>query len=87
MSSVLPNLVDSTEKPLRYHRGDNIVVFHYYQQYVSPGQVSKFPDLMEASHVDLTGNPGAACRYLTIAFTLGRLYVLWDERDTCCVLA
>ena len=24
--------VDNTEKPLRYHRGDSVVVFQFYQQ-------------------------------------------------------
>ena len=25
-------IVNNTEKPLRYHRGDSVVVFQYYQQ-------------------------------------------------------
>ena len=31
MYSVLRNFVDNTEKPLRYHQGDIVVVFQYYQ--------------------------------------------------------
>ena len=31
---------------------------------VIPGHVTKFPALMAASHVDLGGNPVAACKYL-----------------------
>ena len=29
---MLRAFVDNTEKPLCYHRGDSVVVFHYYQQ-------------------------------------------------------
>ena len=39
---------------------------------VRPGQVSKLPDLVEASHVNLTGKPTAACGHLNSAPPLGR---------------
>ena len=45
-------------------------------EYVSPGHVAKFPFLVSLSHVDFTGNPAAACMYLTRASKLGRLYAL-----------
>ena len=38
VSSVLRTLVDNTEKPLRYHRGDSVVIFQYYQQTPSRGK-------------------------------------------------
>ena len=34
-SSVLGNFVDNTGKPLQYHRDDSVVVFRYYQQFLS----------------------------------------------------
>ena len=34
-------------------------------EYVNPGHVSKFSFLIASSHVDFTGNPAAACIYLT----------------------
>ena len=39
---------------------------------VNPGHVSKFPFLIALSCVDLTGNPAAACIYLTRDSMLGR---------------
>ena len=55
-------------------------------KYVSPTQVTKLPSLMATSHIDLTENYVAECRYLTSASTLGWSYVLWDERYACWVL-
>ena len=52
-------------------------------EYVSPGHVSKFPFFISLSHMDLTGNPNAACMYRTSASTLGRSYALYDERVVC----
>ena len=48
-------------------------------EYVSPDHVSKIPFLIDLRHVDLTGNPAAACMYRTSASTLGRLYELCAE--------
>ena len=45
-------------------------------EYVSPGHVAKFPFLIALIHVDFTGNPAAACMYLTRASKIGRLYAL-----------
>ena len=45
-----------------------------------PGQVMKFPDFIDFSHVDLTVNPAAACKYLTTASTLGRSYALLHSK-------
>ena len=40
-SSVLHTFVDNTERPLRYHRGDSVVVFLYYQhKHFTPSTVS-----------------------------------------------
>ena len=41
-------------------------------EYVNPGHVSKFPFLIDLSHVYLTGNPAATCIYRTRASMLGR---------------
>ena len=43
-------------------------------EYVRLGQFSKFPATTEDSHGNLTGNPAAACGYLTSDSTLGRSY-------------
>ena len=51
--------------------------------YVSPGHVSNFPFLIALSHVELIGNPAAACMYRTSAYTLGRLYALCAEGVVC----
>ena len=45
-------------------------------EYMRPGKISNFPALMDASHINLTGDPAAACRYLTSASTLGRSYTM-----------
>ena len=45
-------------------------------EYVSPGHVAKFPFLIALIHVDFTGNPAAACMYLTRASELGISYAL-----------
>ena len=60
-------------------RGKYLVAF----EYVSPGHVSKFPLFIALNHVDLTGNPDAACLYLTSASTFGRSYALYTERVVC----
>ena len=41
-------------------------------EYVNPGPVSKFPFLIDLSHVDLTGNPDEACIYRTSDSMIGR---------------
>ena len=52
-------------------------------EYVSPGHVSKLPLFIALSHIDLNGNPDAACMDCTSASTLGRSYVLYSERIVC----
>ena len=52
-------------------------------EYVSPEHVSNFPFFIYLSHVDLTGNPDAACMYPTSASTLGRSYALYAEGVVC----
>ena len=49
---------------------------------VKPVHEAYFPALMSSSHVDQTGNPDAACKYLTKASTLGRSYALYVTRET-----
>ena len=44
--------------------------------YVNPGHELKFPFFIALSHVDRTGNPAAACIYLTSASMLGKSYKL-----------
>ena len=48
-------------------------------EYVSPGQVSKFPIFISLSHVDFNGKPDAACMYRTSSSTLGRSYALYTK--------
>ena len=40
----------------------------------------KFPAFIDFSHVDLTVNPAAACKYLKTASTLGRSYGLLHSK-------
>ena len=54
-------------------------------EYFKPGQVEKLPAFMAFRQVDLIGKPAAAGRYLTIASTLGRSYVLNAEIFVCFV--
>ena len=49
-------------------------------EYVSPGQVSKFPLFISLSQFDLTRNPDVACMYRTSASKIGRSYALYSER-------
>ena len=44
--------------------------------YVSPVHLAKFPFLIALIHVDLTGNPAAACMYHTSDSTIGISYAL-----------
>ena len=52
-------------------------------EYVSPGHVPNFPLCISRSHVDLFGNPDAACMYRTSDTTLGILYALYAEKVVC----
>ena len=52
-------------------------------EYVSTDHVSKFPLLINLSHVYLTGNPASACMYCTSDYTLGRSYALCAEGVFC----
>ena len=52
-------------------------------EYVRPGHVSEFPLFIALSHVDLIGNPYAACMYHTSASPLGISYSLYAERVLC----
>ena len=49
---------------------------------VKSGHEAYFPALMASIHVDLTGNPAAAWKYLTKSLTLGRSYALYATRET-----
>ena len=50
---------------------------------VRPGHNEYFPAIIELSHVDRTGNPVAAWKYLTKAVTLGRSYALYAANVAC----
>ena len=43
----------------------------------------KLPTFIDFSQVDLIGKPYAACRHITSASTLGRLYAMNAERVAC----
>ena len=64
-------------------RGQYLAVF----EYVRPGYVSKFPLFIALSHVDLAGEPDAACMRCTSAYTLGRSYALYAEIFVCLISA
>ena len=51
---------------------------HYFATfvYVCTGHIAKFPFLIALSHVVFTGNPAAACMYLTRYSKFGRSYTL-----------
>ena len=50
---------------------------------VSPGHKEYFPAPMTLSHVDRTGYPAAACKYLIKSATLGRSYALYAANVAC----
>ena len=52
-------------------------------EYFSSVHVSNFSFLIALSHVELTGDPTAACMYRTSASTLGRSYALCAEVIVC----
>ena len=61
------------------HRGQYLAAFDY----VRPVYVSKYPVFIFLRHVDLTGNPDAACIVCISASTLGRLYALYSDKVVC----
>ena len=56
-------------------RGQYFAAFEYF----SPVYVSKFSFFIVLSHVELTGNPDAACMYRTSSSTPGISYALYAE--------
>ena len=62
------------------------MMYHKFNEVLMVDHVKKLPLLIAFNHVDLTGNPDAACKYLTASSIRSRSYALLHKSVSFCVV-